>query len=116
MVEFVLVCRNLYSAVLLRHKFFWLTVLYHCQGILEQLPEGDVQSGPVADNSCRSSWGNGVDCLVACGFKEKREDMSNRDRWSADTLRVSAIWVDVMCMSKWATKNVRILHYHVIFA
>ena len=64
------------------------------------LKEGDVQSGPVADNSCRSGCSNGVDCLVACGFKEKKDDMSNGDRWSADTLRVLAIWVDVMCMSK----------------
>ena len=35
--------------------------------------------------------------------------MSNHDRWSADTLKVPEMWVDVMCMSKWVTKNVRIL-------
>ena len=44
------------------------------------LNNGDVQSGPVAESSCRSGWGSGVDCLVACGFKEKKEDMSNCDR------------------------------------
>ena len=35
----VFVCKNLFSAVLLRHMFFWLTMLYHSQGIGEQLPE-----------------------------------------------------------------------------
>ena len=44
------------------------------------LNNGDVQSGPVAESSCRSGWGSDVDCLVSYGFKEKKEDMSNCDR------------------------------------
>ena len=36
-------------------------------------------------------------------------NMSNSDRSSADTLRVSAVWVDAMCMSKWEANNVRTL-------
>ena len=73
------------------------------------LKSGDVQSAPVAESSCRNGWGSGIECLIACGFKEKKEDMSNHDRRSADTLRVPEMWMDVMCMSKWVTKNVRIL-------
>ena len=48
-------------------------MLYHF------LKRGSVQSGLVADNSCRSGWDSGIDCLVACGFKEKMEDMLNHD-------------------------------------
>ena len=37
---------------------------------------------------------------MVCGLKEKKEDMSNCDRLLVDTLRIPAMQMDVICMSK----------------
>ena len=82
----------------------WFDIFYVCSII------GDVLSRPGADSSCRSDWGSGAEYLVAFWFKGKNEDMLNGNGRLAYTLRVPAVWVDVMCMSKWVTKKVRILN------
>ena len=65
------------------------------------LKSEDVHSGTVVKNSCRSGWGSAVECLVACELKEKKEDVSNCcDRLLVDTLRIPAMQMDIMCMSK----------------
>ena len=64
------------------------------------LKSEDVQSGTVVKSSCRSGWGSAVECLVACELKEKKEDVSNCGRLLVDTLRIPAMQMDIMCMSK----------------
>ena len=73
MVDIVFVCRNLFSVLFLKHRFFWLSMLYQSQGIAEQLPESaDGQSGLVAESSCRSGCGSGVECLDPVGVTKRR--------------------------------------------